>query len=385
MRVGRVARGRGAASRGRACWVGIAMAARRKRAAGPRYHTGFRRRTLARAMSAPHPAVLDYPFATPPAPGTALAVAPRIWWLRMPLPFALDHINLWLLEEGDGWTLVDTRLRRCDHARAVGAPLRADAGRPPDHAHHRHALPSRPPGQRRLARASASAAAVHDDPGRIPHRARDHRRARRRTRPRDTCALFARHGMADGGRGRAGRARQPLPARACPRRPRRSTACIDGDEIAAGGTRGASSRATATPPSTRRCSRRRQRRADLRRHAAAEDQHQRERLAVRSRRRSARPVPRLARRASTTCRRHARAALARAAVPRHRAARRAAACASRRAPRRAARGRRRRAGAGVRGGHGRRCCSAASSTCSSAFSPWARRSPTSITCGGKAA
>jgi len=26
----------------------------------------------------------------------------------MPLPFALDHINLWLLEDGDGWTLVDT-------------------------------------------------------------------------------------------------------------------------------------------------------------------------------------------------------------------------------------------------------------------------------------
>ncbi|HET7728835.1 MAG TPA: MBL fold metallo-hydrolase [Usitatibacter sp.] len=26
----------------------------------------------------------------------------------MPLPFALDHINLWLLEDGDGWTIVDT-------------------------------------------------------------------------------------------------------------------------------------------------------------------------------------------------------------------------------------------------------------------------------------
>ncbi|MEO8753565.1 MAG: MBL fold metallo-hydrolase [Casimicrobiaceae bacterium] len=56
----------------------------------------------------PHPATLDYPFAAPPAPGTTTRVAPGLHWLRMPLPFALDHINLWLLEERDGFTLVDT-------------------------------------------------------------------------------------------------------------------------------------------------------------------------------------------------------------------------------------------------------------------------------------
>src|SRR5512141_1697329 len=50
-----------------------------------------------------------YPFAdTIPQPGAAIAVAPGVWWIRMPLPFALDHINLWLLEDGDGWTIVDT-------------------------------------------------------------------------------------------------------------------------------------------------------------------------------------------------------------------------------------------------------------------------------------
>src|SRR5690606_30061563 len=50
-----------------------------------------------------------YPFAdTLPPPGEALQVAPGAWWIRMPLPFALDHINLWLLEDGDGWTIVDT-------------------------------------------------------------------------------------------------------------------------------------------------------------------------------------------------------------------------------------------------------------------------------------
>ncbi len=59
-------------------------------------------------MTAPLPALLDYPFAAPPAPGEAIEIAPRILWLRMPLPFALDHINLWLLEDDDGGhTLVD--------------------------------------------------------------------------------------------------------------------------------------------------------------------------------------------------------------------------------------------------------------------------------------
>ena len=51
---------------------------------------------------------IQYPCETPPAPGTSLPVAPGVEWLRMPLPFALDHINLWLLEDGEGFTAVDT-------------------------------------------------------------------------------------------------------------------------------------------------------------------------------------------------------------------------------------------------------------------------------------
>ena len=43
-----------------------------------------------------------------PQPGEAINVADGVWWIRMPLPFALDHINLWVLEDGDGFTLVDT-------------------------------------------------------------------------------------------------------------------------------------------------------------------------------------------------------------------------------------------------------------------------------------
>jgi glyoxylase-like metal-dependent hydrolase (beta-lactamase superfamily II) len=37
-----------------------------------------------------------------------LQVADGVYWIRMPLPFALDHINLWLLRDGDGWVIVDT-------------------------------------------------------------------------------------------------------------------------------------------------------------------------------------------------------------------------------------------------------------------------------------
>lgn len=55
---------------------------------------------------------LHYPLgATLPEPGHALEVAPGVKWIRMALPFALDHINLWLLRDHldgrEGWTVVD--------------------------------------------------------------------------------------------------------------------------------------------------------------------------------------------------------------------------------------------------------------------------------------
>ena len=51
---------------------------------------------------------LSYAFGdTVPAPGKVLEVAPGLRWLRMGLPFALDHINLWLVRDGHGWTVID--------------------------------------------------------------------------------------------------------------------------------------------------------------------------------------------------------------------------------------------------------------------------------------
>jgi len=50
---------------------------------------------------------LAYPYPEVPAPGTSLEVAPGVRWLSMPLPFQLDHINLWLLDDEHGTTLVD--------------------------------------------------------------------------------------------------------------------------------------------------------------------------------------------------------------------------------------------------------------------------------------
>ena len=55
----------------------------------------------------PAAAALRFPFPAPPPTGTVTPIAHGVDWLRMPLPFALDHINLWLLRETDGWAIVD--------------------------------------------------------------------------------------------------------------------------------------------------------------------------------------------------------------------------------------------------------------------------------------
>ena len=65
---------------------------------------------------------LHYPLGPSlPSAGEALTVAPGVLWVRMGLPFALDHINLWLLRDEidgrEGWTVVDCCIAH-DEARA---------------------------------------------------------------------------------------------------------------------------------------------------------------------------------------------------------------------------------------------------------------------------
>lgn len=68
-------------------------------------------------MTTTNESALRYPLGEAlPAPQDAMELAPGIKWLRMRLPFALDHINLWLLRDRqtdasavtrEGWTIVD--------------------------------------------------------------------------------------------------------------------------------------------------------------------------------------------------------------------------------------------------------------------------------------
>jgi glyoxylase-like metal-dependent hydrolase (beta-lactamase superfamily II) len=70
---------------------------------------------------------LNYPWGRQqaPEPLKPFPVAEGVWWVRMPMPMALDHINLWLLEDGDGWTVVDTGLASED-SRAIWEGLFED-------------------------------------------------------------------------------------------------------------------------------------------------------------------------------------------------------------------------------------------------------------------
>lgn len=52
---------------------------------------------------------MSYPFGDAVPEGVkALEVARGVFWARIPLPWSLDHINVYLFDEGDGWSLVDT-------------------------------------------------------------------------------------------------------------------------------------------------------------------------------------------------------------------------------------------------------------------------------------
>ena len=67
------------------------------------------------------PPQLVFPYPAPPQPGTAIEIAPGILWMRLALPFLLDHVNIYFIEDGDGWAVVDTGLG--DEATRLAWPL----------------------------------------------------------------------------------------------------------------------------------------------------------------------------------------------------------------------------------------------------------------------
>jgi glyoxylase-like metal-dependent hydrolase (beta-lactamase superfamily II) len=50
---------------------------------------------------------LRYPWENPPAEGDAIEIADGVLWMRLSLPMVLDHVNIYALDEGDSWTLID--------------------------------------------------------------------------------------------------------------------------------------------------------------------------------------------------------------------------------------------------------------------------------------
>jgi glyoxylase-like metal-dependent hydrolase (beta-lactamase superfamily II) len=144
----------------------------------------------------PAPDTLTHPLPAPPAPGAWLDVAPGVRWLRLPLPFALDHVNAWLLEDGDGFAVVDTgygdeptRTAWETHLRTTiaGAPLTrvVVTHYHPDHVGHARWLADRHGLQVEMTLGEWLVAhAVHDD--------------RAGFGVADFCAHFRAHGMAEG-------------------------------------------------------------------------------------------------------------------------------------------------------------------------------------------
>ena len=76
-------------------------------------------------LTKPHENPLVFPLPEPPAPGETIEVAPGILWARIPLPFRLNHINVYLIDDGDGWAVLDTGIGN-DATRAVWEALLPD-------------------------------------------------------------------------------------------------------------------------------------------------------------------------------------------------------------------------------------------------------------------
>ena len=75
-----------------------------------------------------HQAELHFPFAAPLKPDELVEVHPGVLWGRLPLPFRLDHVNVYFIDDGDGWAVIDTgigdELTKAVWQRLLDGPLR---------------------------------------------------------------------------------------------------------------------------------------------------------------------------------------------------------------------------------------------------------------------
>ena len=183
-------------------------------------------------MNAPHPPLLEYPFAAPPVSGTACTVAPGLLWIRMPLPFALDHINLWLLREQGGWTAVD-----CGYGDSVTRALwethfsTSLEGLPITRIVATHYHPDHLGNAAWLSARFNCSVTMTQAEFLTAHAVREQRSSLSFA---DTFALFATHGMADE-HVAALSARGNHYARGVPEVPARFQRMQDGDDVTAGG------------------------------------------------------------------------------------------------------------------------------------------------------
>ena len=79
---------------------------------------------------------LRYPWEKHPGPDQVVEVMPGVLWARLKLPFRLNHVNIYLLADGDGWTMVDSGFGNEESIAAWTAlfegPLEGRQHHPPD-------------------------------------------------------------------------------------------------------------------------------------------------------------------------------------------------------------------------------------------------------------
>ena len=82
---------------------------------------------------------LKFTVQRPPAYGELTDVLPGLFWVRLPMPTAPNHVNCWLLDNGPGWTMVDCGMNTDDTFRDLGQAMAGAAACPPVAEPHLHA------------------------------------------------------------------------------------------------------------------------------------------------------------------------------------------------------------------------------------------------------